>query len=46
MFYVSCMIEIEQMLTQGSGRIMYFKAPALSILQNSCHAFDIAYFCC
>ena len=42
---VSCMIEIEQTLSQGSGQIMYFEAPAFNRLQNSCLTFDFVYFC-
>lgn len=39
------MIEIEQTLSQGSGQIMYFEAPAFNRLQNSCLTFDFVYFC-
>lgn len=42
---MSCMIEIEQTLSQGSGQIMYFEAPAFNRLQNSCLTFDFVYFC-
>ena len=45
MFNVSCIIEIEQTLSQGEGQIMYFEAPAFNRLQNSCHTFDFVYFC-